>query len=259
MRRMGEPVRDFDFSLDGVTSISADMHKYGYAPKNASVLLYRNRDLRQHALFVCSGTTEYAVINPTILSSKSTGPIAASWAIMRHLGEVGYERMVRETWDATRALVEGIRHIEGIRVLAEPEMSMFTLGSDEINIFELDDEMTARGWSLLPQFACGGGPANVHISISSSNVPLLDQLINDLREAVDYLRREGPLVDREAIAREVAKVVDRPLDELALHLAPLAGLTGMGLPERMATLNTILNLLPATARDQLLAAFINAL
>jgi len=259
MRRMGEPVRDFDFSIDGVTSISADMHKYGYAPKNASVLLYRNRDLRLHAFFVCSGTTEYAVINPTILSSKSAGPIAASWAVLRHLGEVGYERMVKETWDATRTLVEGIRHIKGIRVLAEPEMCMFTLGSDEINIFELDGEMTARGWSLLPQFACGGGPANLHISISSSNLPLVSQLLSDLREAVDYLRREGPLVDREAIAREVAKVESRPLDELALHLAPLAGLTGLGLPERMATLNTILNLLPATTRDQLLAAFINAL
>jgi glutamate/tyrosine decarboxylase-like PLP-dependent enzyme len=259
MRRMGEPVRDFDFSIDGVTSISADMHKYGYAPKNASVLLYRNRDLRLHALFVCSGTTEYAVINPTILSSKSAGPIAASWAIMRHLGEAGYERMVRETWDATRALLEGIRQIQGVRVLAEPEMCMFTLGSDEINVFELDDEMTARGWSLLPQFACGGGPENLHISMSSSNVPLVDQLVSDLREAVDYLRRGGPLVDRETIAREVAKVAGRPLEELALHLIPLAGLTGTGLPERMAPLNTILNLLPATTRDQLLATFVNAL
>jgi len=259
MRRMGESVRDFDFSIDGVTSISADMHKYGYAPKNASVLLYRNRDLRQHAFFVCSGTTEYAVINPTILSSKSAGPIAASWAILRHLGEVGYEQIVRETWEATLRLLDGVRKVAAIRVLAEPDMCMFTLGSEEINIFELDDEMTARGWSLLPQFACGGGPANLHISMSSSNVPLVDQLINDLRESVEFLRREGPLVDRETIAREVAKVEGRPLEEIALQLAGLAGLTGIGLPERMAPLNTILNLLPAATRDQLLAAYINAL
>ena len=259
MRRLGEPVRDFDFSVDGITSISADMHKYGYAPKNASVLLYRNRELRSHALFVCSGTTEYAVINPTILSSKSAGPIAASWAIMRHLGEVGYEQIVRETWDATRAVIDGIKQIEGIQVLAEPDMCMFTLGSEEINIFELDDEMTARGWSLLPQFACGGGPANLHISIASSNVPLVDRLISDLGEAVTHLRREGPLVDRKAMAREVAKLEGRPLDELAVHLAGLAGLTGSGLPERMAPLNTILGLLPAETRDQLLAAYINAL
>ncbi len=259
MRGLGEPVRDFDFSLHGVTSISADMHKYGYAPKNASVLLYRNRELRSYAFFVCSGTTEYAVINPTILSSKSAGPIAASWAVMRHLGEVGYEQIVRETWDATRVLIDGIKQIDEIQVLAEPEMCMFTLGSQEINIFELDDEMTARGWSLLPQFACGGGPANLHISISSSNVPLVDQLIGDLREAVDHLRREGPLVDREAMAREVAKLEGRPLEELAIHLAGLAGLTGTGLPERMAPLNTILDLLPAETRDRLLAAYINAL
>jgi glutamate/tyrosine decarboxylase-like PLP-dependent enzyme len=259
MRRLGEPVRDFDFSVEGVTSISADMHKYGYAPKNASVLLYRNRELRSHAFFVCSGTTEYVVINPTILSSKSTGPIAASWAVMRHLGEVGYERIVSETWTATRRLLDGIRKIEGIRVLAEPDMCMFTLGSDEINIFELDDEMTARGWFLLPQFACGGGPANLHISISQSNVPLVDQLIGDLREAVEDLRHNGPLVDREAMAREVANLAGHPLDDLFLKLGELAGITGEGIPKRLAPLNTILNLLPAATRDQLMVAYVNAM
>jgi sphinganine-1-phosphate aldolase len=259
LRRIGEKVRDFDFSVEGVTSISADMHKYGYAPKNASVLLYRNRELRSHAWFVCSGTTEYAVMNPTILSSKSAGPIAASWAVMRHLGETGYERIVRDTWEATRVLVEGIEQIEGIEVLAEPEICMFTLGSDEINIFELDDEMRDRGWSLLPQFACGGGPANLHVSLSASNVPHVEQLLSDLREAVAQLRRNGPSVDREAFAREVAGFEGRPLEEMILQLAVLAGITGPELPERMAPLNTLLDLMPAETRDQLLAAYMNGL
>jgi glutamate/tyrosine decarboxylase-like PLP-dependent enzyme len=259
LRRIGEAVRDFDFSVEGVTSISADMHKYGYAPKNASVLLYRNRELRSHAWFVCSGTTEYAVMNPTILSSKSTGPIAASWAVMRNLGEAGYQKMVRETWDATWVLVEGIEKIDGIEVLAKPEICMFTLGSDEINIFELDDEMRQRGWSLLPQFACGGGPANLHVSLCSSNVPHIDRLLGDLREAVDQLRRQGLSVDREAMAREVASFEGLPLDEMAVRLAALAGLTGPELPDRMAPLNTILDLLPAETRDQLLTAYMNGL
>ena len=258
MRRMRMCARDFDFSVDGVTSISADMHKYGYAPKNASVLLYRNRDLRIHAIFTCSGTTEYAVINPTVLSSKSTGPIAASWAVMRHLGENGYERIVRETWDATRAMIEGIETIDGIEVLAEPDICMFTLGSHEISIFELNDEMKVRGWLLLPQFACGGGPANLHVSVSSSNVPLVDRFLADLREAVAYLRAEGPLVNREQMAAKLAALAGAPFEELMMELAIMTGLTGTELPERMAPMNTVLDLLPAATRDRMLAVFINA-
>ncbi|MCK6553007.1 aspartate aminotransferase family protein [Candidatus Binatia bacterium] len=257
LRRLGEPVRDFDFSLPGVTSMSVDMHKYGYAPKNASVLLYRSRDLRRHAIFTCSGTTEYAVINPTILSSKSAGPIAASWAVMRYLGEAGYQRIVRETWDATQTLLKGIRDLDGIEVLAEPELCMFTLGSEAINVFDLDDEMRERGWLLLPQFACGGGPANLHISISSSNVPLADQLLADLKTAVAHLRERGPSIDRAHIAAEVAKLEGRPLEEVFPQVAVLAGLTGPDIPSRMGPLNTILDLLPAAVRDEMLTFYVN--
>lgn len=257
LRRLGEPVRDFDFSLPGVTSMSVDMHKYGYAPKNASVLLYRNRDLRRHAIFTCSGTTEYAVINPTVLSSKSAGPIAASWAVMRYLGEAGYQRIVRETWDATQTLLAGIREIDGLDVLAEPELCMFTLGSHEINVFDLDDEMRERGWVLLPQFACGGGPANLHVSICSANVPLVGQLLGDLKESVAHLRQHGPSVDRAHIAREVARLEGRPLEEVFPQVAVLAGLTGPDIPRRMGPLNTILDLLPAALRDEMLTFYVN--
>ena len=258
LRRMGEEVRPFDFSVDGVTSISADMHKYGYAPKNASVLLYRSRELRKHAIFTCSGTTEYAVVNPTLLSSKSTGPIAASWAVMRHLGENAYQKIVRDTWRATRELLDGIRSIDGIEVLAEPEMCMFTLGSDEINIFDLDDEMRERGWSLLPQFACGGGPANLHVSLSSSNVPHVKTLLEDLEASVATLKRQGPSVDRGALAHEVVALEGRPIEEVLLRVAVLAGLSGPALPERAGRLNTLLDLLPAPVRDELITTFINS-
>jgi len=117
LRRMGGELRDFDFSVPGVTSISADLHKYGYTPKNASVILYRNRDLRKYAWFVCSSTTEYVVINSTTQSSRTGGPIAAAWAIFRYLGEEGYRDIVRRSQDATRLLLDGIEKIEGIEVL----------------------------------------------------------------------------------------------------------------------------------------------
>jgi sphinganine-1-phosphate aldolase len=257
MRRMGERLPDFDFSVDGVTSISADLHKYGYAPKNASVVLYRNRDLRKHAWFVCSSTTEYAVINPTAQSSRTGGPIAAAWAILRFLGEEGYQRIVRESQDATRRMIEGIAPIAGIQVLGDPEMCMYTLASEEISVFELDDEMRARGWRLLPQFACGGGPANLHVTVSHGNVPHVETFLKDLRECVGALRERGPSVDRAAFARVAASVAGKPFEEVLMAVAPMIGITGTDVPEKMAPLNTMLDLLPAETRDELLTMFVN--
>jgi sphinganine-1-phosphate aldolase len=257
LRRLGEPVRDFDFSVDGVTSMSADLHKYGYSPKNASVVLYCNRELRRHAFFVCSGTTEYAVINPTAQSSRTGGPIAAAWSVLRHLGEEGFERITRATQDATQRMLDAVARIDGITVLGDPEMCMFTLGSDDINVFELDDEMRLRGWNMIPQFACGGSPGNLHVSVSASNVDHVDLFITDLTEVVAELRSREPAVDRAALTEAVAAMEGKPLEAIFGPLAPLAGLTGEGLPERMAALNTLLDLLPASVRDELLTVYVN--
>lgn len=257
MGGMGREVPAFDFSVPGVTSISTDLHKYGYAPKNASLVMYRDRELRRHAMFVCSATTEYAVINPTVLSSRSAGPVAAAWAVMRHLGEEGYERIVGETHQATGRVLAAIADIDGIEVLADPEIAMFTLASEEVNVFELDDAMKARGWTLLPQFACGGGPANLHVSVTWTNLPHMERFVEDLAEAVEELRDAGPAVDRQAMATAVAELEGAPLDHKMISLAGLAGITGDGVPEKMAALNTILDLLDPAERDQILATFVN--
>jgi sphinganine-1-phosphate aldolase len=257
LRRMGRPVRDFDFSVPGVTSISADLHKYGYAPKNASVVCYRDRELRKHAWFVCSETTEYAVINPTSQSTRTGGPVAAAWAVMRHFGEEGFAGIVAATEAATQKMIAAIAGMEGIEVLADPEMAMFTLASETINVFELDDAMRARGWSLLPQFACGGGPANLHVSVGRQNVAMVDAFIDDLGECVAALRENGSSFDRQEMARAVEAVADKSLDEILVAIAPLAGLTGAELPEKMGPLNTMLDMLPAARRDELLRAYVN--
>lgn len=257
MRRMGMAAGEFDFSVPGVTSISADLHKYGYAPKNASVLLYRDRELRKHAWFVCSSTTEYAVINPTAQSSRTGGPVAAAWAVLRFLGEEGFQRIVRESQEATRRMLAGIADIPAIRVLGDPEMCMYTLASEVISVFELDDEMRARGWRLLPQFACGGGPANLHVSVTQANVAHVDEFLRDLGEVVGELQRRGPSVDRAAFAAVAAEVAGKSLGDVLMAVAPLVGITGTEVPEKMAPLNTMLDLLPAATRDELLTAFVN--
>lgn len=259
MRRMGRPVRDFDFSIPGVTSISADLHKYGYAPKNASVVAYRDRELRKHAWFVCSATTEYAVINPTAQSTRTAGPIAAAWAVLRHFGEEGFAEIVAGTEAATAKMLAAIETIDGVEVLGDPEMAMFTLGSNDINIFELDDVMRAKGWSLLPQFACGGSPENLHVSVGRQNVAMVDRFIEDLSAAVETLMRDGSTIDTNLMRETVSAVADKSLDDILVAIAPLAGLTGPSLPENMGRLNTMLNFLDAGRRDELLRAYVNML
>lgn len=257
MRRMGEGVPAFDFSVPGVTSISADLHKYGYTPKNASVILYRSRNLRKYTWFICSSTTEYVVINPTAQSTRTGGPIAAAWAMLRYLGEEGFRDIVNQSQEATNRIFVGISKIEGIEVLGNPDMCVFALASDQVNVFEVDDEMGQRGWKMVPQFACGGSPPNLHVSLTQANIPHTDRFIRDLEEVVDMLHRDGSKVNSAELEAIVEEVIDSPLEEIMAALIPHIGLQGMELPERMAPLNTVLNLLPADKRDELLIMFFN--
>lgn len=256
MRKLGEPVLPFDFSVAGVTTISADLHKYGYAPKNSSVLLYRDAEVRRFAWFVNSATTEYAVINPTVQSSRTGGPVAAAWALFQHLGEAGYLELTRRVLATTRSMIEGVRRIDGIEVLGEPDMTMFTLASETVNVFEVDDAMRRRGWSLLPEFAAGGGPANLHVAVSASNVEREGEFLADLAASVEEVR-SNPTVDRAALAAAVEGVAGGTPLEVFAALAPHVGLTGADLPENMAALNTVLDMLPADLRDELLTDFAN--
>lgn len=165
--------------------------------------------------------------------------------------------MVSESQAATRRVIDAVDCMRGLRVLADPEMCMFTLASEDINVFELDDEMRERGWHLLPQFACGGGPANLHVSVSWANVSHVDTLVRDLGDVVAGLLARGPGFDAQAVAEAARGVADRPLDEILARIAPLAGLEGAELPRRMARLNTMLDALPAHRRDELLTAYVN--
>jgi glutamate/tyrosine decarboxylase-like PLP-dependent enzyme len=130
MRKLGYDVPDFDFTVPGVTSMSLDMHKYGYAAKGCSVVMYRSKELRKYQIFACTETTGYTLINPTMLSSKSGGPMAGAWAILNFLGEAGYKKIVREVHEGARKLMAGINAIPDLQVLGEPVMCMFSFKSN---------------------------------------------------------------------------------------------------------------------------------
>jgi glutamate/tyrosine decarboxylase-like PLP-dependent enzyme len=259
MRRMGYELPAFDFSVPGVTSMSADMHKYGYSAKGASVVMYRNKELRRHQYFACAASTTYALINPTILSTKSGGPMAGAWAILHYLGEEGYQKIVRGAMDATQRMIDGINRIGTIRVLGKPDMCMFAIASDEINVYQLADEMKARGWYLQPQFSIDGMPANLHITVNQNSVAVVDEFLAALKDAVEAVKRDPDPIDPKAIREQIGLLLAQPGDASLKDLAAMVGIDGTNLPDKMALLNTILDSIPDNLTEDVLIDFLNNL
>lgn len=259
MRRAGYAVPAFDLAVPGVSTLSVDLHKYGYAAKNSAALLYRDRGLRRHALYACAATTGYAVINPTVLSSRSGGPLAGAWAALYTLGEDGYVQIVREVQGATRRLIEGVGVIPGLRVLGEPAMCMFAIAADDLNVFALEDALAARGWWLQPQFSAPGTPATLHLTVNRSNVGHEEALLAALREAAEELRAGPALDDVTALRAEVERLMARPGPDSFAQIAALAGLTPGQMPTGFARINTVLDALPDQLVDMLLIEYLNSI
>ncbi|WP_435972380.1 pyridoxal phosphate-dependent decarboxylase family protein [Streptomyces sp. Qhu_M48] len=120
LRRAGRKVEPFDLSVPGVTSLSVDLHKYGYADKGASVVLYRDAALRLHQYFAHAGWPGYPVVNPTVQGTKPGGLLAQAWAVLRHVGDDGYTALAGRVAEASDRLLAGLRALPGVRVLGDP-------------------------------------------------------------------------------------------------------------------------------------------
>lgn len=254
MLRAGMPVEPFDFSVPGVTSISVDLHKYGYAAKGCSVLLYKNDDIRQFQYFICADWTGYSIVNPTMLSSKSGGPVAGAWAIMNYFGEKGYVKLAADTVNTTRNLAEGIDAVPGLKVLGgTPETSMFTFIAEEgLNIFEINDEMVERGWKLQLQLGTHVAPANIHLTVNKAHIGIEEEFLSDLKDAVETVRHTEPSPVQKIMQEELSGEVTE--DALYKVVAKL-GIDPANLPKRMALINELLDLLPAAVVRQILSRF----
>jgi len=259
-RRLGAEVPPFDFRVPGVTSISMDLHKYGFAAKGASTILYRSKEYRRHQIYACAGWTGYTVVNPSVQSTKSGGPLAAAWAAMRFIGDDGYMRLAAQALEATRRVVDGIKKIPDLRVLGEPEMNLVAFTSDTVSIFHVIDEMNARGWYVQPQLAYGGSPENCHLSINPASVKWVDDLLRDLRECVEAARR----LPSGQIGAQIKEMFGS-LEPAALtpetfaQMLGMAGIQGTALPGRMAEINEIMNALSPALRERLLVEYANEL
>lgn len=260
LRRLGEKVPEFDFSVPGVTSISMDLHKYAYCPKGASVLSFRERALRRHMIFACSSWTGYTMVNTTVQSTKSGGPLAAAWAVMNHVGDAGYLEITRKMRDGMRALVSGIREIPELRLLGEPAMTLLACGSDVLSVFALADEMKESGWYIQPQLAYAGAPPSFHLSLQLSNVPRVPEFLRDLRQAVDKVKALPKSEIGENVGAMFASLDPASLTpETFQQLLGMAGIGGVGLPKRTADINEILSALSPALRERLLTEFVNEL
>ena len=252
---------DFDFSVPGVTSISADMHKFGYAAKGASVVVYRDKDIRRHQIFAKTSSTTYALINPTILSSKSGGPMAGAWAAINFLGKEGYQRIFADVMNATRKMVDGINAHPDLYVLGEPEMCIFSFASDTINVFQLMDHMAKTGWYLQPQFSTENSPHNLHVTLMYTNVALIDEFLEELPAAVEAVKAHPQPLDINQIRTQVKTMLDSFGDQAIEQLSAMAGISSDSdeLPEEMALISCILDALPNHIAEALLIEFVNDL
>ena len=259
-RRLGEPVPDFDFKVPGVSSISMDLHKYAYCPKGASLVLYRSKALRKYQIFACSEWIGYTIINNAVQSSKSGGPMAAAWAVLNYMGDEGYLEIARKKLAAVKKIAAGIEEIDGLRLLAQPQMSLVAFVSDSINVFHIIDEMNARGWYIQPVLSFDNSPVHIHLSISASNVGWEDEFLKDLARCV---RIAAALPEGDLVKMVRAGLNDIDLnnvsDEDIKGLLAMAGISGQGLPDRMADINGVLDELPARAREKILISFVNDL
>ncbi len=181
MKKLDYPIPDFDFALPGVFSISCDIHKYGYTPKGISTVLYRSSDLRQYQYFAYADWPGGVYGTSSLSGARSGGALASAWAVMNHLGEEGYLRLVRTTVETTRKLIEGIGEITDLYVLGKPDATVFAFGSDTVNVYALSEKMKERGWHLEAQHL----PPCLHVTVSPVHERIVESFLKDLRSAVE--------------------------------------------------------------------------
>ena len=186
--RLGYDVEPFDFRLPGVTSMSADTHKYGYSAKGTSVVLYRGRDLRRSQYFVATEWPGGLYYSPTMAGSRPGALLASAWAAMLSLGESGYLDATSAILEAAERVRQGIAEIPELTVLGDP-LWVIAFASDEVNIYEVMAQLAERGWSLNGLHH----PAAIHIALTLRHTRpgVTDAFLADLRASVAEAKKAG--------------------------------------------------------------------
>lgn len=187
--------------------------------------------------------------------------MAAAWAVMNYLGDEGYMEIVREVMEATRLVIDGINRIDGVQVLGEPNMCMFAFASrsEKIIVYRLADALKKKGWYVQPQFARANSPANLHISMNRSTVPQAKAFLKDFEETIEELKQEEISDEAVKLRAELDKLSLNFDDQTFLKLTQMAGVTGTELPDKMETINQIMEVLPYDVSEWILIEYLNNL
>lgn len=180
-----ETTRTWNMSVEGVTSMSADIHKYGFASKGSSVILYNNPELRKAQYYVYTDWPGGMYGSPAILGTKPGGAIAVAWTILHLLGNEGYIEKVASSLHTVKAFQNRINSFEGLKVFGDPDMCIFSFGSNDFNIYELGDEMHLKGWLMDRQ----QNPSALHLSISPYHANIIDEFFTDFETCLKKAKK----------------------------------------------------------------------
>ena len=187
VRKLGYPIPDFDFSVPGVRSISADVHKNGYAAKGASTVLYSDSEYLKYQGFEFDQWSKGYYATQTFVGSRPGGAVASAWAVMNYLGEEGYMRIAQDVLHIRETLMDGVNRIDGLETYGDPQLTIFTYGSDAFDIFAVADGMAEAGWyvSRIQE------PNAIHMMLSLIQKPVVEEYISDLSYVAGKVRASG--------------------------------------------------------------------
>jgi glutamate/tyrosine decarboxylase-like PLP-dependent enzyme len=191
-QQLGYPVVPFDFSVPGVTSISADLHKYGYAAKGASTLFFADESSFGHMAYAFDNWPRGQYMTNTLVGTRPGGAIASAWAVMNYLGEAGYRRITERVLATRRAVEAGVQAL-GLQVLGRPELSIVAYGSSEHDMGAIGRGLLQRGW-LTGHVR---NPDGIHLMLNLTHEPVVGRYLDDLAESVDEAAgaRQGLKID----------------------------------------------------------------
>ncbi|MEN2993201.1 MAG: aminotransferase class V-fold PLP-dependent enzyme [Bacteroidia bacterium] len=245
LERLGVEIPPFDFRVEGVTSLSADLHKYGYTPKGLSVLLYRTRALRRYQFFVQEAWSGGIYGSVGFAGTRSAGVLAAGWAVLQYLGQNGYLAAAQQAWTATQRLKAALTEIPALYLVGKPVATIVALAAHPpLNIYEIADELAQRGWFLDRQ----QNPPSIHLTITAAHATVMDAFIEDLRAVVAKLQRGArprywyERLRQGLIARVLRWLPQSWVDRLVQRFRPQASELS---PKRLAPIYGLLGALPS--------------
>jgi sphinganine-1-phosphate aldolase len=271
----GAVIPRFDLSVPGVTSISADLHKFGPVPPMASVLLFRDEEMRRRVYTVCARWPGYSVVTSTVASSRSAGPVAATWAALRCVGADGYRYLGAVAAEAIAACRTVLSSTRGLRVLGDPRGMCISFAADGLDTFEFADEARIRGAPVTAYLGHEGASPILQANVTNLNRHDVESLAPVLTAAMAAERRvanASPVPTQAMAIPDLAKLDDARfaalLEEFGSAATGVPGpttsghpgqATGPGSSIRTASINRFLNALPTAEREELVLRYTAAL